>query len=145
MLPRNQHAGFDRNVDLSAEMPRAVSDWEFSNFSKTDTSKTARLFLSTKALTHSAPQPVNYIDQYIQNFHNTVEGRIPSATELADIAKAMFDMGETWDNDIIGFKAWKGNFPDPLGDPLFLGKNGPDELEGAYSAFILNIIDQHCK
>jgi RHS repeat-associated protein len=60
----------------------------------------------------------------------------------ATIATAMFDMGERWNG---GWKAWQGNFPNARIDPFFASADRVARLDGAYSAFIKNIIDQHCK
>ena len=58
------------------------------------------------------------------------------------IARVMFKMGERWDN---AWKPWIGSFPDPESDEFFFTKDAADRLEGAYSAFMKNILDQHCK
>jgi YD repeat-containing protein len=59
------------------------------------------------------------------------------------IATAVFNMGERWDSN--EWKPWKGSFPDSVPDPFLAGKERKERLEGAYSGFIKNIIDQHCK
>jgi hypothetical protein len=58
------------------------------------------------------------------------------------IANVMFRMGERWDDN---YKAWSGSFPDPVKDPFFAGAAGSARLDDSYSAFIKNILDQHCK
>ena len=58
------------------------------------------------------------------------------------IAKAMYDVGGRFDKS---WKAWRGDFPDAVGDRFFAGEAGQSRLDGAYSGFIKNLIDQHCK
>lgn len=60
------------------------------------------------------------------------------------IATAMFDIGEKWDYSSKTWKAWKGDFPDPVRDPFFQ-KDRLARLDGAYQGFIKNIIDKNCK
>ncbi|MFN2491622.1 MAG: hypothetical protein ABR501_01900, partial [Pyrinomonadaceae bacterium] len=57
------------------------------------------------------------------------------------MARATYNMGESFDKS---WKAWNGEFPDP-NDPLFQGPKGNAELDGAYSGFFKNVLDQHCK
>ena len=56
------------------------------------------------------------------------------------MAEAMNNMREKF----VGWKAWKGAFPNPQ-DQLFSGPNGRDILDSAYSGFFGNVLAQHCK
>jgi len=58
----------------------------------------------------------------------------------AAMANATKNMGEKF----VGWKAWKGDFPDP-GDAVFSGPDGRSVLDGAYSGFFGNVLAQHCK
>jgi hypothetical protein len=58
------------------------------------------------------------------------------------MAKAAYTVGGRFDKS---WKAWKGDFPDPNHDNLFSGPNSDELLDGAYSGFFKNVLDQKCK
>lgn len=57
------------------------------------------------------------------------------------MARAVYNTGGRFDSS---WKAWRGDFPRP-NDPLFQMKSDVDELDGAYSGFFKNVLEQKCK
>jgi hypothetical protein len=57
------------------------------------------------------------------------------------MARAVYNAGGRFDSS---WKAWRGDFPRP-NDPLFQMKSDVDELDGAYSGFFKNVLEQKCK
>jgi hypothetical protein len=57
------------------------------------------------------------------------------------MAQAVYNAGGRFDSS---WKAWRGDFPRP-NDPLFQMKSDNDELDGAYSGFFKNVLEQKCE
>lgn len=57
---------------------------------------------------------------------------------------AMAQAARNLGGEFQGWKAWDGPFPDRE-DPFFSGPDRDARLDGAYSGFFKNILDQHCK
>jgi hypothetical protein len=80
MIASNRKSHVENGPSFVGNKP--ISDSDFSLFSRTRPSKATRLSASSWLMTNTSPQPVNYIDQFIQDFHQSVEARTPSLTEF---------------------------------------------------------------
>jgi hypothetical protein len=58
------------------------------------------------------------------------------------MAMAAYAVGGRFDQS---WRAWRGDFPDPQNDRFFSGPNRNELIDGAYSGFFKNVLDQYCK